>query len=353
MLHRVHRAYDAELVAKDAQVLGRASNGSVIPTEARARFREGLELYKGHKNTEARAKYLQALAISQAPTILLNLAIVEYDLMLYPDALRHAKQYVVNPKSEPARVDKLKREMIPELESKTAHLSVDGQAGQAVFVDGEKVGVAPLADQVHVAPGDHTVACGAVTKSVTVKAGDTVTVTVVVREAAPPASAAPSTAGSAPPVASAVPSAAPSSAPAPRSDAAPPEHHESGAGRWIGPIALGAVGVGGIVVGAVFAGSSNSAHDDQVSIQKANGGHACFDKTSTACSQFNSKGSDVSTDSTIAIVGFVAGGVGLAGALAWTGYNLFAKPKSDNTSQTMFAPWVGPQGGGASIQGSF
>ena len=104
-------------------------SGDVMTAEAKARFRESLDFYKSHKNVEARTKYLQALALSQSAAIYLNLAVVEYDLLMYPDALRHAKSYVVHPKAEPGKVEKLKKEMIPDLESKTAHLSVEGNIG--------------------------------------------------------------------------------------------------------------------------------------------------------------------------------------------------------------------------------
>jgi len=116
------------------------------------------------------------------------------------------------------------------------------------------------------------------------------------------------------------------------------------------------VGVGGIVVGAVFAGNSNSAHDDQEKIKSANGGHACLDPTSAQCKQFNSKGDDVKSAATISYVGYIAGGVGLAGALVWTGYNLFSGGKADastDPAKVTWLPWLGREGGGASMKISF
>jgi hypothetical protein len=172
-------------LASSAHAAGGAADASStspadpMTTEAKARFHEGLELYRAHKNVEARTKYLQALALSQSAAILLNLAVVEYDLLMYPDALKHAKAYVVHPAADPARVEKLKKEMIPELQAKTGHVSVQGQPGEAVFVDGEKVGIAPIPDTVDVAPGEHSVACGSITKTVIVKAGDSATVIVI------------------------------------------------------------------------------------------------------------------------------------------------------------------------------
>ena len=320
-----------------------ASAADPMTSEAKARFKEGLELYKAHKNEAARTKYLQALALSQAATIYLNLAVVEYDLMLYPDALKHAKAYVVHPKADPAKVEKLKREMIPELQAKTGHVLVQGQAGEAVFVDGEKVGIAPLADSVDVNPGDHSVACGTITKSVTVKAGDSATVIVVVETGPAPTTAAP--VNPPPALTTQPPPNPPPSNPPPVADGA----EKPGKARWIGPIVLGVVGAGGIVTGAIFAGNSNSDRDDQKSIQRTAGGHACVDQASASCDSFKSKGSDSDSAKTVSIVGYVAGGALLAGALAWTGYNVFHSSDgkaASGGSGVSLQPWFGARSGG-------
>jgi hypothetical protein len=323
---------------------------------AKARFKEGLDLYKAHKNTEARAKYLQALAVSQAAAIYLNLAIVEYDLLLYPDALRHAKAYVVHPKAEPAKVEKLKKEMIPDLQAKTGHVSVQGQAGEAIFVDGEKVGIAPLADTVDVTPGDHTVVCGAITKTVGVKAGDSATVIVVIETAPAPTG----TTGTAPPP---VPTTSPTQTPpigtqnSPVDPPPPDKPTDSGMGKWIGPIALGAVGAGGIVTGIVFAGNSNSARDSQVSIQRDAGGHACADKSSATCKSFDSKGSDANTAQTISAVGYGFGIGAVAAAACWTVLTMrkSGAPATGTGGATTskVSPWFAPTGGGASLEVTF
>jgi hypothetical protein len=257
---------------------------------------------------------------------------------------------VLHPKAEPAKVEKLKKEMIPELEAKTAHLSVEGQAGQAVFVDGEKIGVAPINDQVHVAPGEHTVACGTITKTVVVKAGDTATVIVVVREVAPPASASaapPPSASAAPPP---VPSASASAKP-PEVPVEPPK--DGGGGKWIGPAAAGAVGLGGIVVGVVFAGNANGAHDDGVAISKAAGGHPCA-PGSTTCSSYKSKVDDQNSAAVISYVGYGVGAAGLAVAAVWTIVNLRKGNDADAAPKgASVNPWVSPVGGGVSVGMSF
>jgi len=123
---------------------------------------------------------------------------------------------------------------------------------------------------------------------------------------------------------------------------------EGRAGKWIGPIALGAAGVGGIVVGAVFSGQSSDAKNQQLSIYNGAGGHPCADRSSPTCSSFKSKGSDVSTDSTIAYVGYIGGGVLLAGGIAWAALNLMRK--DDTKSQSTFTPMVSPTAAGMTWQ---
>jgi len=319
-----------------------------MTAEAKARFKEGLDLYKAHKNVEARAKYLQALALSQAAAVYLNLAVVEYDLMLYPDALRHAKAYVLHPKAEPAKVDKLKKEMIPDLESKTAHLSVEGQPGQPVFVDGEKVGVAPIADQVHVAPGEHTVACGSITKTVVVKAGDTTTVIVVINTPPTP-SASTSPPPSATPAASTAPPPSASTAPVPSASATvepPKEGHRSTVG-WVVPISLVALGAGGIVGGVVFNSAANGKHDDGI---KARGGQNCTGNTSPGCQQAAQDASDEQSDKNLSTAMFITGGAfvvgGVVAFLLW--------PKDTATPQSSYlVPSVGKSGVGLIYGTSF
>jgi hypothetical protein len=328
--------------------------GDVMTAEAKARFKEGLDFYKAHKNVEARAKYLQALALSQAAAIYLNLAVVEYDLLMYPDALRHAKAYVVHPKAEPAKVEKLKKEMIPDLESKTAHLAVEGQPGQAVFVDGEKVGVAPIADQVHVAPGEHTVACGTITKTVTVKAGDTATVIVVVPSVTPPPASASAVApppSATPSASSAPPPSASSAAPMPSASANPPPTETTTTWtptRGVITGGLGAVGVAGIVVG-VLGMSSKSSADDRISKDNAAIGSASCSGAGapSQCSDLASAFHDRSSATNQMTAGFVIGGVGLGAALATLGA-WYMWPATVQVTGS-----ASPHGGGMSLIGSF
>ena len=311
-----------------------------MTSEAKARFKEGLELYKAHKNEAARTKYLQALALSQAATIYLNLAVVEYDLMLYPDALKHAKAYVVHPKADPAKVEKLKREMIPELQAKTGHVLVQGQAGEAVFVDGEKVGIAPLADSVDVTPGDHSIACGAITKSVTVKAGDSATVIVVVETGPAPTTAAPV---NPPPPLTTQP---PPSNPPPSN---PPTVEESTFKKiGVAPIVVGVVGIGVCVTGLVFSLNSQSAANDQKKIFDGAGGHPCADRSSPICNSYNSKGSDARTDARIGVIGYSVGGAALATSIIWS---VMRARSTSGPSETglRLQPWLSMQGAGASL----
>jgi hypothetical protein len=244
-------------------------------------------------------------------------------------------------------VEKLKKEMIPELEAKTAHLSVEGQAGQAVFVDGEKIGVAPINDQVHVAPGEHTVACGTITKTVVVKAGDTATVIVVVREVVPAPSASASVAP--PPSASAAPPPVPSasaSAKPPEVPVGPPkgEEHRTTMG-WVAPISLVGVGIGGVVAGAVFNSAASDKHNEGV---QARGGQNCTGSTSPGCQQAAKAAQDEQSDKNLSTAMFVGGGAMIVGGvvafLLW--------PKESSSSRTSYVTPIVGKGGVGLVYGT-
>jgi hypothetical protein len=55
-------------------------------------------------------------------------------------------------------------------------------------------------------------------------------------------------------------------------------------------------------------------------------------------------------------VAYGVGGLGLAGALVWTCYNLMSGGKGDDKgtpSRAQVKPWFGPTGGGTNVELSF
>jgi hypothetical protein len=116
------------------------------------------------------------------------------------------------------------------------------------------------------------------------------------------------------------------------------------------PIGLGVLGVASVVTGAIFASSSQSSKDEADALRRPG---VCADPTSPACIDYDDKRSSAETQATIAYVGYVAGGVLLAGSIAsfvfWPKSGKSAAP----TRGMAFTPHAGPQGGGATFKLTF
>lgn len=227
---------------------------------ARARFKEGVEYYDKGQFEQARAAFLQAYALKKHPALLLNLAwsCVKSGHVL--EGERDFKQFLSDSKDI---TDKQRADATDGLNvahSKLGRIEVVATGGTEVSVDGEAVGVTPLAEPVFVEPGPHAVRLRASdgtgnTESVNVSAGEKV----VARLArATPATSPPPPAAGPPPEAPspAAPSPAPAqavepakrTAPLPESPA-PPGEHGSGSMSTV-PFYIGG---GLILVGAGIA----------------------------------------------------------------------------------------------------
>jgi hypothetical protein len=84
-------------------------------------------------------------------------------------------------------------------------------------------------------------------------------------------------------------------------------------GRIPTVIALGVLGVGGLATGIGLGLASSSSHDDAFKAQNTG---ACVNKSSSTCTDLQSKVSNTNTLGTVSIVGYVAGGLFAAGAIA-------------------------------------
>lgn len=141
--------------------------------ESDVRFKEAVALQKQGKLEDARQKYLQALALDRAPSILLNLALLEEDANHPVEALTYLRGYLAHPQAKPDKVTKLKADMLPGLIAQTARAEVHAQPGSPVTIDGKEIGNAPLKDAVDLMPGKHTFGAGAQSKEITLAAGET------------------------------------------------------------------------------------------------------------------------------------------------------------------------------------
>jgi hypothetical protein len=140
-------------------------------------------------------------------------------------------------------------------------------------------------------------------------------------------------------------------APAPESPpaTAPPAPPETAPGpSTVGMVTggLAFAGVTGIALGGLFGLLTISARNQQEA--------DCASPTSCKNhSQSKDDHSTALTDGTLSTVGFVAGGVLLAGAAVY--YFVLARPSREapTTSRLLVAPSVGPGGGGILLQGAF
>lgn len=242
-----------------------------------------------------------------------------------------------------AREDAAKE--VAQLEPRLANLTVKvdgaGAAEASVTMDGVKVpsaliGVARPAD-----PGQHTLQASgngvaSDPQTVSLKEGGGATVTLLLK---PAAGAAP-----VPPPNAAPPPAAP--APAAAAVAATPPA-ESGKGNGLRTASYVSFGVGavGVVLGTVFALKAKSKYSD--------GNALCNDQDPCNLSQSDADrreqlGKDGDSAKTMSIIGFVAGGVGVA---AGTTLFILSGKKESEPAHAGVHPWIGL--GSAGLSGRF
>ncbi len=304
-------------------------------SEAQARFKEGLALSDRAKFEEARLKFLQAYAVVKAPSVTFNLALAEQKTGHEVDAVGHYRAFLVlsanDTRVTDAQRDKA-RANIGDLTKKVGQIDIDAPEGTKISVDGAPV--ESTRDPVPVTAGKHAIEgtySGRVkSTSVEAKLGEITKAMLTFEE----------------PVAAATPSPMP---PVTEPPAEPPPHRTTAG--WVVPVSLGILGVAGIATGIGMSAASQSSKDDYIAMrQKAPG--LCADRNSQPCRDYDDKRSSSSTQSTVGVVGYAAGSVLLAGAVA----SWFLWPKSGKSAPQQgltITPLVGLQGGGADIKLTF
>lgn len=213
--------------------------------------------------------------------------------------------------------------------------AVAAQKGLVVTRDGTPIDVAVWGRDLPIDPGEHRIAATAAGKQpwelrVEVAEGATVPVAV--------------------PALVDVPDQAPGPGlgPAKGPGAAPGADASAGRGQRMLAVGAGVVGLAGVAVGSIFGLMASSTWDD------AQAGCAGGDtKRCTPASQ--SLGDDASTQATVATVGFVVGGVGLAGAaVLWlTAPSAPSRQGASAPRAVAVSPWVGPAGAGVTARARF
>jgi hypothetical protein len=350
---------------------------------ARQRFQEGVGYYDKGQFEMARAAFLQAYALHKHPAVLLNLAQSSVKSGHALEASRYFQQFLKDYGSnatEAQRTDANKG--LNEARAKLGRIDVVGATtGADVFIDDERIGMAPLDHSVDVEPGSHTVrlqGAGAdQTVPVTASAGQAATARFGATYAAPaPAAAAP-----VPAETTAEPPAAPppaEEAPAPPPPAAPAADEPSGQSHYWGwVVATGIVTIAGFTVAAVMGSEKSSAQNSANTLAAtivANGGGqgTCYSspsgvtpvitpssKFAGACNDLASDNNNVNADATIANIGIAVGVIGAVGLVTSTiiaatsyGGHSSARAKASPPS-VVVAPLISRDVGGLTFSGSF
>ena len=179
MLTTHRRLFIALLLSFAPAVLPRTSvaQGPPNPTiqAAHARFDEGVQFFDKGQFENARAAFLQAYALHKHPAVLINLAQTSLRSGHVLDAARYFTQYIHDsPSLTPAQRAEAEKGLA-EARTKLGHIEVSAPVGIAVTVDGELAG-ADGAVAIDVAPGAHTIKGGSESTSVTVTAGQSLSV---------------------------------------------------------------------------------------------------------------------------------------------------------------------------------
>jgi hypothetical protein len=307
--------------------------------DGRARFEEGLKLAEQGQHDAARLKFSQAWSVLRAPAVLYNLARAEQLSGHLIDALHHFREFA---KMTDPKIDDRQRQAaadnISEISKRVSQIDIEAPPHARVSIDGRPV-ESDLDDPVAVLPGTHVVEAiaGGKVKRVTV---DCQAGLVAKAKLAEDASA---------PAANHNPAPAPSQRPA---DSTPPPSSSRGAAGWAVPIGLGAFGVIGLATGVGFAAASQSSKEEAETLRRSNPG-LCANPPSAACAIYDEKRSSAQSQATVAWIGYAAGGIFLAGAIAlWVLW-----PTDEKTSSTArsvrVTPALGPRMGGAALHVSF
>ena len=361
-----------------AAVFAQAPAEDATTAMARARFKEGVEFYDKSEYEQARASFLQAYALKKHPAVLLNLA---WSCVKSGHALegeRYFRQFLAEGKeiTDKQRADA--NDGLTQARNKLGRIEIAAATGTEVTVDGEKVGMAPIADPIAVEAGAHTVKFkgpdgSTDTQSVTVLGGEK-----AVAHFGKSGGGAVATANPPPANTATEPTPSPTSTEAkteetPKTDEAPKkEAPESTSDTYFVPesivpvIVLGAVSLAGFITAGVLVGSKNSAQTQANTtaneiVSHGGGSQSCTQaglaahpEFAQACNAYITDNNQVNQDATAANV---AVAVGIAAPIAAGIYWVLAPKRhrsgTASTSTPVVTPIIGRGQGGLSLDWKF
>jgi hypothetical protein len=325
MSRRASAAVLAGLLTYAQPALAQTQAGAT--DQARELFEQGAALYKQSRWVEAEAQFQKAWDLRRSFDVAANLGDCEIEVGQFREAAEHLA-YAVREfplSSKPSLKDRL-QQRFAQARARVGALKVKVSVpGAEVAVDDRAVGIAPLADEVFVEPGAHTVTArlgeyetGRASVQVAQGASQEVTVALV-------------------------------------KSVVPPGGGNAGPGGASKPLIFtGAALTGaGVIVGAVFAGVSNAKASDVTSmhaaIVKIGPSAACGATPSASCQALQSAIRDQATFGNAAAWSFVAAGAVGASTLIYA----LAAPRTAKTSGMRVAPLVAADGGGLVLRGQW
>lgn len=355
-----------------------------VTTQARQRFKEGVDYYDKGKYEEARLSFLQAYTLKKHPAVLLNLAQSTAKAGHAAEAAKYFKQFLKESTTASPQQRRDAESGLAEVRQKLGRIEVVAPAGTEITLDdGEKVGTTPLSEPIDVEPGPHTVKSPTDSVKVIATLGQKVEARLGPQAATPtpvvPVTPAPTSTGSTTPP----PSTGSEGTPA-TGETTPPPAAEPGTKRtnllsppetmapvYIGLTAAGIGLVGAIVFAAFKADAQSKADAVANDIRRAaqlrgisptgvcSSSNAAIQKDfGNACKTLKDNNDKVDTNATIANVSLVVMGVGLVTAAGWY---LFAPKRDDAKSakattpstKPIVTPYAGWGNAGLTVSGAF
>ena len=319
---------------------------------ARALGVEGVQLADRGDCTTAVDRLWRAESLHHAPTILGRLGECQINLgklVAGTETLQRVLREPIGPQSPPAfvaardRAQKVLDAALPRIGKLRLDVDSAQTPGLVVKVDGDSVPLAGLDFDRLTDPGSHQVEASApgfltAAQTVTLPEGGAVQVELKLE---PAPAAAPPPVAAVPPMTPPEPASAP--APLTGNPSAPPTSDTGSGPSKVGPYALLATGGVGIALGAIFGGMALG--------KKSTLDSSCHPKANCpASSQSDING--LSTDATIATVGFAVGGAAAVAGGIWLLVGGPSKPAATaSATRTVVRPWLGPTSAG--VVGAF
>lgn len=346
-----------------------------VTTQARARFKEGVDFFDKGQFENARLAFLQAYALKKHPAVLLNLAQSSAKSGHPLEASQYFKQYLKEATTATPAQRADAESGLAEVQKKIGRIEIVAPAGTDITLDDkDRLGTSPFSEAFDVEPGPHTLKSSTETVRVTAAAGQKVQAKFGGGTAAPVVAPVPAAPEPTPEPTVAPPPAAPIADEGTVKHTnvfAPPEN--------MTPVYVGlGVGVAGLVSAIVFAAFRSDAQSkadtvaNQIRSAATNSGLDPSGLCNTtdasqqarfggACATLRDNNDKVNTNTTIANVSLVVMG---AGVLFAGGWYLFSPKKGEQKTEgapppaaarptVKITPYAGAGQGGLTVFGSF